>query len=376
MHLTLYRKYRPQTFDEIIGQDHVSKTLFNQVRSGKISHAYLFSGSRGTGKTSTARIFARAINCENSQNSTLPCYECETCRKLMQPTNLDIVEIDAASNNRVDEIRELREKIKFLPTCGKYKVYIIDEVHMLTDSAFNALLKTLEEPPAHVVFILGTTEIHKLPATILSRCTRFDFKLVSQEELAKHLKNIFVKENISYEEKAVDAIVSMAEGSVRDMLSIADSVISFTNGNVTYENTAKILGTSNIKKLVDFADKIISKDVGGAFEEINDVVKSGKNISVFAKECTVHFRNLLVVKTTKKAKEMLNLPVEDFALLSGQSEKESVENLMFYMKTFSEIEAELKYAMSPRTLVEVATVKCIEGLDALKKNEIWLNKKA
>ena len=241
---------------------------------------------------------------------------------------------------------------------------------MLTDSAFNALLKTLEEPPAHVVFILGTTEIHKLPATILSRCTRFDFKLVSQEELAKHLKNIFVKENISYEEKAVDAIVSMAEGSVRDMLSIADSVISFTNGNVTYENTAKILGTSNIKKLVDFADKIISKDVGGAFEEINDVVKSGKNISVFAKECTVHFRNLLVVKTTKKAKEMLNLPVEDFALLSGQSEKESVENLMFYMKTFSEIEAELKYAMSPRTLVEVATVKCIEGLDALKKNEI------
>ena len=209
MHLTLYRKYRPQTFEEIIGQDHISKTLYNQVKSGKISHAYLFSGSRGTGKTSTARIFARAINCENV-DGVMPCQTCATCKALLEPTNLDIVEIDAASNNRVDEIREIRDKIKFLPTNGKYKVYIIDEVHMLTDSAFNALLKTLEEPPAHVVFILGTTEIHKLPATILSRCLKFDFKLVSADELAKHLKNIFDKENVKYDEKAIDVIVSSA----------------------------------------------------------------------------------------------------------------------------------------------------------------------
>ena len=214
MHLTLYRKYRPQTFDEVIGQDHITRTLYNQVKSGKIGHAYLFSGSRGTGKTSTARIFARAINCESKEGS-LPCYKCATCKALSEPTNLDIIEIDAASNNRVDEIREIRDKIKFLPTNGKYKVYIIDEVHMLTDSAFNALLKTLEEPPEHVVFILGTTEIHKLPATILSRCMRFDFKLVSTTELSNHLKDIFKKENVVYDDKAIDAIVSAAEGSVR-----------------------------------------------------------------------------------------------------------------------------------------------------------------
>ena len=372
MHLTLYRKYRPQTFDEVIGQDHITRTLYNQVKSGKIGHAYLFSGSRGTGKTSTARIFARAINCE-SKEGNLPCYKCATCKALAEPTNLDIVEIDAASNNRVDEIREIRDKIKFLPTNGKYKVYIIDEVHMLTDSAFNALLKTLEEPPEHVVFILGTTEIHKLPATILSRCMRFDFKLVSTAELASHLKNIFQKENISYDDKAIDVIVTAAEGSVRDMLSIADSIVSFSNGNVSYDNAVKILGTSDTHKLVDFADKIITKDVGGAFEEINKVVLSGKNISVFAKETTIHFRNLLVAKTAKSAKEILNMPIEDFELIKAQSEKESAENLMFYMKTFSEIEAELKYSMSPRTLVEVATVKAIEGLEELKKNEIWVN---
>ena len=369
MHQTLYRKYRPQTFQEVIGQNHITQTLFNQIKSGKISHAYLFSGSRGTGKTSTARIFARAINCESSD--VVPCYNCATCNALSQPTNLDIVEIDAASNNRVDEIREIRDKIKFLPTNGKYKVYIIDEVHMLTDSAFNALLKTLEEPPAHVVFILGTTEIHKLPATILSRCMKFEFKLVSSVELADHLKNIFNKENISYDDKAIDVIAAAAEGSVRDMLSIADSIVSFSDGNVTYENAVKILGTSDTEKLINFADKIIEKNVGGAFEGINNVVLSGKNISVFAKECTVHFRNLLVVKTTNAAKEILNLPEEDFNLILNQAGKETVENLMFYMRTFSEIEAELKYSLSPRTLVEVATVKAIEGIESLKKNEIW-----
>ena len=237
---------------------------------------------------------------------------------------------------------------------------------MLTDSAFNALLKTLEEPPAHVVFILGTTEIHKLPATILSRCLKFDFKLVSAGELSRHLKNIFDKENVSYDEKAIDVIVSSAEGSVRDMLSIADSIVSFSNGNVSYENAVKILGTSDTRKLVDFADKIIAKNVGGAFEEINKVVLSGKNIAVFSKEATIHFRNLLVVKTSGMAKEILSLPEDDFNLIKEQAQRETEDNLMFYMKTFSEIEAELKYSMSPRTLVEVATVKAIDGL---KKNE-------
>ena len=366
MHLTLYRKYRPQNFDEVIGQEHITKTLFNQVKNNKISHAYLFSGSRGTGKTSTARIFAKAINCE-SGGDKLPCGECETCKALSSPTNLDIIEIDAASNNKVDEVREIRDKINFLPTAGKYKVYIIDEVHMLTESAFNALLKTLEEPPQHVVFILGTTEIHKLPATILSRCLKFDFKLVSNEELKAHLKNIFAKENIMYDDKAIDVIVSAAEGSVRDMLSIADSVVSFSDGNVTYENALKIIGTSETKALVDFTKKIIEKNIGASLEEIDNVVKSGKNISVFSKEVTVHFRNMLLIKNTSKAKDILNLPEEDFNLIKEESLLESNENLMEYIKIFSEIEAELKYSLSPKTLVEVATIKCISGDE--KKNE-------
>ena len=256
MYQTLYRKYRPQTFNEIVGQEHITKTLSNQIKKGEISHAYLFSGSRGTGKTSIARIFAKAINCLDKEYA--PCYKCDICKTLNEPNNMDILEIDAASNNRVDEVREIRERVKFMPTCGKYKVYIIDEVHMLTDSAFNALLKTLEEPPAHVVFILGTTEPHKLPQTILSRCLRFDFKLISPTDLKRHLISIFNKEKINYEDEAVDLIVSSAQGSARDMLSIADSVASFGQGVITYANALSMLGATDLSKLFDFVKTILT----------------------------------------------------------------------------------------------------------------------
>ena len=367
MYQALYRKYRPKTFEEVIGQNHITKTLSNQVLKGEVSHAYLFSGSRGTGKTSVARIFARALNCGATETGS-PCYKCEVCSALSDPTNMDILEIDAASNNRVDEVREIREKVKFLPTNGKYKVYIIDEVHMLTDSAFNALLKTLEEPPAHVVFVLGTTEPHKLPQTILSRCLKFDFKLISPTELKKHLISIFNAEKINYEDLAIDLIVSAAQGSVRDMLSIADAVVSLGGGVASYSNALSILGATNQDKLFAFANAIFEGSTGSAFEIIDQAVKGGINISVFAKDLTVHFRNLLVVKSTKNANEILSLPQETVEKMEEQASRVSEEHLMFLMKNFSEIEAELKYALSPRTLVEVATVKAIMGEDGSKKN--------
>ena len=366
MYQALYRKYRPTTFFEVIGQKHITKTLSNQIKKGEISHAYLFCGSRGTGKTSVARIFARALNCLNPNDGS-PCYSCEVCNALKEPNCLDILEIDAASNNRVDEVREIREKVKFLPTNGKYKVYIIDEVHMLTDSAFNALLKTLEEPPSHVVFILGTTEPHKLPQTILSRCLRFDFKLISPIELKQHLISIFNKEKINFEDQAVDLIVSSAQGSVRDMLSIADAVVSLGCGVVSYQNALAMLGATDQDKLFEIADFILEGNLGGAFQIIDEAVKGGINVSVFSKDLTVHFRNLLVAKTCGRYEDILNLPYEVVEKLKGQAEKTSEENLMFLMKTFSEIEPELKYSLSPRTLVEVACVRAISS-EGSKKN--------
>ena len=366
MYQALYRKYRPRTFDEVVGQKHITKTLSNQVKKGEISHAYLFSGTRGTGKTSIARIFARALNCLSPVDGS-PCYKCEVCKALSEPNCMDILEIDAASNNRVDEVREIREKVKFLPTNGKFKVYIIDEVHMLTDSAFNALLKTLEEPPAHVVFILGTTEPHKLPQTILSRCLRFDFKLISPTELKQHLISIFNKENINYEDSAIELIVSAAQGSVRDMLSIADAVVSLGGGVASYSNALSILGATNQEKLFKFADQILSGNLGGAFEVVDEAIKGGINISVFAKDLTVHFRNLLVAKTCENCEGILNLPAEVVQKMKDQAKDASEEELMFLMRNFSEIEPELKYSLSPRTLVEVACVKAISG-DGSKKN--------
>ena len=240
MNLALYREFRPNTFDGVVGQDFIVKTLKNQIKTNKLTHAYLFCGPRGTGKTSTAKIFAKAVNCTHSADGN-PCGMCAECVALSE-NNTDIVEIDAASNNRVEEIRDLREKVQFSPLIGKYKVYIIDEVHMLTDSAFNALLKTLEEPPKHVIFILATTEIHKLPATILSRCARFDFKLLPINILVQHLKNVFDKKGIKCDEKSLHLIAKAGEGSVRDMLSIADSVASFCNYNVTIDGTENVIG--------------------------------------------------------------------------------------------------------------------------------------
>ena len=304
MYLALYRKYRPQVFDEVVGQDHIVKTLINQIKFDKISHAYLFTGSRGTGKTSIAKIFARAINCTNLKNGS-PCGECEVCKSL-EGTNIDVLEIDAASNNGVDEIRELREKVKYPPVVGRYKVYIIDEVHMLSISAFNALLKTLEEPPKQTVFVLATTEVHKLPATILSRCIRFDFKLVPLETLTSHLENILKKEGVKYEDTAVNVIARAGEGSVRDTLSIADRCVSFAGDNLTYQKVIDVLGVSERDTLIKITDLILTKDIGNALVELDKVLSGGKSPLVFSNDLISYFRDLLLIFSLKeKAREIV-----------------------------------------------------------------------
>ncbi|MGD9901678.1 MAG: DNA polymerase III subunit gamma/tau [Spirochaetales bacterium] len=368
-HLALYRKYRPKTFDEVIGQEHIIKTLKNQVDKGQISHAYLFNGTRGTGKTSTAKIFAKAINCLNPKNGS-PCLKCEVCKALDDPSSLDILEIDAASNNRVDEIRDLKEKIKYPPVNGKYKVYIIDEVHMLTDSAFNALLKTLEEPPSHAVFVLATTEVHKLPATILSRVMRFDFKLVSVDDLIKLLEKIFKEENIKADKESLRAMAVAGEGSVRDTLSVADVCASYSGNNITYNDVLNALGTTTKSVLLGITHAIINKNTKNLLIEINKIASEGKNLSVLAKDLTVHFRNLLLIKSVKNANDILGLPEEIFEEMKNQAEKESVGNLLFYMQKLSAVEGELRYSANERLLLETATLSCmmenastVEGLE-------------
>lgn len=364
----LYRKYRPSTFDEVVGQEHITETLKHQVMTGNVSHAYLFTGSRGTGKTSTAKIFARAVNCNHTQNGS-PCFNCEVCRALSDPSNVDILEIDAASNNRVDEIRDIREKVKFLPVNGKYKVYIVDEVHMLTDQAFNALLKTLEEPPEHVIFILATTEVHKLPATILSRCMRFDFKLVPVEKLIALVKSIYDKEGIKYEDEALKLIALAGEGSCRDTISIADCVSAFSQGNVTTFATQKVLGTSDVSEYVALFESIIKKDIGGALSVLERNYNMGKNMTVFAKNCTLHARNLLVMKNCPSSDEMIAFTEQTRKMLVDQSSTTDNSSLMEYMKIFSSIEAEMKYALSPKTLLEVAIITAISEVgEGEKKN--------
>lgn len=367
---SLYRRFRPSDFTEIVGQEHITKTLINQVKTGSINHAYLFTGSRGTGKTSTAKIFAKAINCLSPVNGS-PCHKCDVCKALSDPANVDIVEIDAASNNRVDEIRDIREKVKFLPVSGKYKVYIIDEVHMLTESAFNALLKTLEEPPSHIVFILATTEVHKLPTTILSRCMRFDFRLIPIEILEKHLSGLLSQIGIKATPDAIRMIAKSAEGSDRDMLSIADCVCAYSFGKeITSDDVMKVIGVSDKQTYLDLTTAMRQKDVGKCFEILDKVFTQGKNMISFAKDLTLHFRNLLVARSCKNVSEMLGLSAEMIEKYIAQANSIEPTDLMDYMKIFSSIEADLKYAISPKTLIETAIVTAISEIGELKKNEI------
>lgn len=368
MYLALYRKYRPQNFDEVIGQKHIVQTLVNQINSDKIGHAYLFCGSRGTGKTSTAKIFARAINCLNPNNGS-PCLKCTNCEAL-SGNNIDIMEIDAASNNGVDEIRDLREKVKYPPVNGKYKVYIVDEVHMLSPSAFNALLKTLEEPPSYAVFILATTEVHKLPATILSRCLRFDFQLVSVAQLSELLEDVFKKENITAEKEAIEVIARAGEGSVRDTLSIADRCISYSGANLTYKNVMDILGTTAKESLSVLANNILSGDLGNSLKQLDKVLAEGKSPLVLSRDLIAYFRDLLIILTIKEDAKKMVLANEDvFDIMQKQASEENYNRIVATITNLSKIEAELRYSVSPRIVLETAFVKTLTDVNLAEKVE-------
>lgn len=355
-YLALYRRYRPDAFDKLIGQDGVVKTLKNQIESGRLGHAYLFTGTRGTGKTSAAKIFAKAVNCLNPVNGS-PCGECECCKALSDPSNIDVIEIDAASNNGVNEIRDLREKVQYPPVSCKYKVYIIDEVHMLTGAAFNALLKTLEEPPKHVIFILATTEVQKIPATILSRCMRFDFRLIPTEKISELISDIYDELGKKYDKDAVNAIAAAGEGSIRDALSIADIALSFGNGKLTYSDVMEILGATNAEVIIGLIDAVIGGNAGKILEITDDLSRMGKSTGVLIKDIIKTLRDLLVITTCASPNDILSLPSDIFAALKSVAVKTDKERLLRVIEIFTDAENSLRYSAQPRTVFETAAVK-------------------
>ena len=360
---SLYRRYRPETFDDVIGQDHIVRTLKNQIATGTVGHAYLFTGTRGTGKTTIARIFARAVNCQTPVGFS-PCGKCDVCRGLAESDNFDIIEIDAASNNGVEQIRELTDKVGFPPTIGKYKVYIIDEVHMLTKSGYNAFLKTLEEPPKHAIFILATTEVHQIPATILSRCLRFDFRLVPASQIAERLKYIFTDNGYTYDDEGVNLIANAGQGSVRDALSIADMCVSYSGGAIKYQSVLDVLGASDPQKIALIAEAIASGDVDMALGEVAKMCELGKSVPILASDLATFFRNVLYIKTCKNAKKLLSIPDTTYALLTPMAEKYSVAKCMTIMKAMNGLEGEFRYSTQHRILLEGAIVSCAAGPEA------------
>ncbi len=367
---SLYRKYRPDSFDKVIGQDHIVRTLINQIKNDSIGHAYIFTGTRGTGKTSVAKIFARAVNCLHTQDGS-PCGQCDVCKELLSSGNFDILEIDAASNNSVDQIRELTDKINFPPTIGRYKVYIVDEVHMLSKAAFNALLKTLEEPPMHAIFILATTEIHQIPATILSRCLRFDFRLVPNSVIAARIRFIFDDIGVKYESSAVDLIAASGAGSVRDALSIADMCVSYCESNVTYNGVLEVLGAADPKKLQALAVAIADGNVDSALSQVSAFADLGKSLPILAIDLATLFRNVLYIKSCNNARGLLALPDSVFESLKGMADKYSVEKCMSIMRTMSKLEGEFRYSAQHRILFESAVVlACLGGDNDAKVEEL------
>lgn len=355
-YLAIYRRFRPSTFDKMVGQEHVVRTLVNQINSDRIGHAYLFCGARGTGKTSAAKIFARAINCLHPVNGS-PCGECEVCKALLDPANLDILEIDAASNNKVENIREIRDKVQYPPVSARYKVYIIDEVHMLTTEAFNALLKTLEEPPKHAVFVLATTEPHKLPATILSRCMRFDFRLVPDKTIAALISQIYDELGKKYDDEAILAIARAGEGSVRDALSVADLCVSYTNEKLTYNDVIAVLGASDSRVTARLVENIFKGESGKVLEAIDELVDLGKGVGVLNKDVSAHLRDVMVAKTCKNAREILSLPESEFALIEKNAELADVHRILRATEIFAGVENDLKYSTHPRVVFETAAMR-------------------
>lgn len=356
MHKALYRAYRPQTFKDVVGQEHIIRTLKNQIQNNNVGHAYLFCGTRGTGKTSTAKIFARALNCQNSVDEE-PCNECEVCKDILSDNIMDVIEIDAASNNSVDDIREIRENVKYTPAKCKYKVYIIDEVHMLSQGAFNALLKTLEEPPSYVIFILATTEPHKIPATILSRCQRFDFKRVTVKDMSTRMKEICDDVNVVVDDRALKLIARNSQGALRDALSILDQCMSFSENDIEYKDVVDLLGTVNIEQLFEMAEYVIKEDTKKCLEILNEFVVWGKDIKNLIDDLIDHFRNLMVCKVSSDLDEIISLPEEIVEQLKAQASTIEVNDIIRILNILSTTQDAIKVSSNPRVLAEVSIMK-------------------
>ncbi len=376
-YVVIARRFRPQTFDEVIGQEHVSKTLANAIANGRIAHAYIFSGPRGVGKTTTARILAKAVNCEKGPTPT-PCNQCPSCEAITKGNALDVHEIDGASNRGIDEIRNLREKIRFAPSMGKYRVYIIDEVHMLTKEAFNALLKTLEEPPEHVIFIFATTEIHRVPPTILSRCQRFDFRRMPVKTIMEHLKKICQVENINIENEALLQIAKKADGSMRDSQSILDQLISYSGNRITFENVAQALGVIHQDEFFNLTEDILKGDVKNIILTANRIFQTGYDLNEFLLGLEEHFRNILVLKATGST-ELLDTSEVYLERYQKLAQDISENDLIAYLKSLGETINVVKSSQQPQLKFELGLVKLaklpktaqieqiLENLNLLKK---------
>lgn len=353
----LYRKFRPQEFEDVKGQDHIVTTLKNQIKTDRIGHAYLFTGTRGTGKTTIAKIFARAVNCEQPRDGS-PCGHCESCRRIAEGNSMNVIEIDAASNNGVSNIRDIIEEMAYAPTEGKYKVYIIDEVHMLSIGAFNALLKTLEEPPSYVIFILATTEVHKIPVTILSRCQRYDFHRISIETISERLQDLMAQEQVSVEEKAIRYIAKAADGSMRDALSLLDQCIAFYLGEtLTYDNVLKVLGAVDTEVFSRLLEHLLTADVASCIALLEEMVTKGRDLGQFVVDFTWYLRNLLLVKTGEDMEDVLEVSSEHLTVLKDEAARTEDAVLMRFIRVFSELSNQIRYASGKRVLIEIALIK-------------------
>ena len=358
----LYRKWRPSTFDEVRGQDHIVRTLKNQIQSDRIGHAYLFCGTRGTGKTSIAKIFAKTVNCENPKDGN-PCCECSMCRRIRDGNSLNVVEIDAASNNGVDDVREIRNQVQYPPSEGKYRVFIIDEVHMLSAGAFNALLKTLEEPPSYVIFILATTEVNKIPVTILSRCQRYDFRRISVQTIAEHLAELARAEGIDAEDRALRYIARVADGSMRDSLSLLDQCAAFHfQETLTYENVLDVLGAVDNSVFTRLFDAICAGDAKTCLAEVASMVEQGRELGQMVTDFIWYMRNILLIKAAGdtadgRMEELVDISEENAAILKRQAEAVTEDTLMRYIRVFSELSGNLRFSAQKRVLTEIAVIK-------------------
>ena len=359
-YMALYRKWRPTTFEDVKGQDHIVQTLKNQITSGRIGHAYLFCGTRGTGKTSIAKIFARAVNCEHPVDGS-PCGECQTCKNIASGASLNVVEIDAASNNGVENIRDIREQVQYPPTEGRYRVYIIDEVHMLSTGAFNALLKTLEEPPSYVIFILATTEIHKIPITVLSRCQRYDFKRITIQTLTARLKELSEAEGIDVEDKALTYIAKAADGSMRDALSLLDQCVAFHFGErLTYDHVLDILGAVDTTIFSKMFRAVRQEQTTQCIYELEELVLQGRELGQFVTDFIWYLRNLMLVQTADQSAQALEMTKENYEALREESKMVALSVLMRNIRICSELSNQLKFAVSKRVLIEMAIIKMMQ----------------